>query len=203
MINAVPFELNREPQIVLGIVDGKELIAVDEAQTEDKGNGNPAASSIRHLQAQLITSGDYGPNVSVKRLVIFDYAKSTSVLEDVLTVTEAGGKTSTRGVLAEIGGLFLDSAAQSAKAWENDDIRSPQTAMQTPQPGSRISRQVSSPARPIEGNLQERPSSRAGTPTPASLTQSASSSSPVVVCPPWHFRPLLLVHIEGHPNFIC
>src|SRR5437868_4559557 len=51
MVDSFPFELNREPQVVLTVADGETLLASDDAQHGGNGSGSVAAS--KPLQSLL------------------------------------------------------------------------------------------------------------------------------------------------------
>jgi trafficking protein particle complex subunit 9 len=122
-VNSFPFELNREPQVVLALADGDTLVHDSENQHEGKNLGGDVAEST-NLQSLLLRLEDLKPHYRraiVHRLVVFDMTGQSQEDQDVIFVPplENSRMTTMRTVMCDIGALFLDGLHDLANALQD------------------------------------------------------------------------------------
>jgi hypothetical protein len=120
-VDSFPFEVNREPQVVLALADGETLLNDNSAQNDGSHLGGVAAST--RLQGLLERLGDrrlHYRRAIVHRLLIFDLTGQPQGERDIVFVPKPTESTVTsmKTVICDIGVLFLNALHDLANALE-------------------------------------------------------------------------------------
>jgi trafficking protein particle complex subunit 9 len=165
-VDSFPFELNKEPQVVLALADGETLLDDNSAQHEGSHVGGVAASTI--LQGLLERLGDrklHYRRAIVHQLLIFDLTGQAQKERDVMFVPKPTESqvTTMKTVICDIGVLFLNAMHDLANALEElPTIESPLLVTATgPQNGaqdlaSRARQRMSMPLSPSPNSTSGR-----------------------------------------------
>ncbi|KAI2791630.1 hypothetical protein POX_c04496 [Penicillium oxalicum] len=110
-----PFEMYREPLVVIAIADGKEL-----SETTDTALKYPAPQELDQLRGELETLKESHPRALVNQLLVFDYDGLDSITngpENVLWVPrpEVSKATTMKTVLCDVTSVLLSELDQFAK----------------------------------------------------------------------------------------
>ena len=135
-----PFELYREPLIVIAIADGQELgqdgDGVDEAS---EGASSPPPGNTRVVQEELgqLLAGledierQYHSAI-VHRILLFDYVQSAVIEQEKILLVpppEASRTTTIKTLMCDLTGMILAEMTTHAKTWQGlQSIDSPSTS---------------------------------------------------------------------------
>lgn len=119
-----PFDLYREPLVIVAIADGQELNDATFSKRSSSNGAGPtiAERNIRALYQELEDLRDTFPKALVYQTLIFDYENpdSISIPEEIVTVpSEAKSKRTTmKTVMCSISSLLLAELTTLAKSFE-------------------------------------------------------------------------------------
>lgn len=210
-----PFEIYREPLVVIAIADGTEL-----SPSSDSKAQYPTPGELDQLLEELNTAKERSPRALVNQLLVFDYdglEKLTNGPDNVLWVPrpEASKATTMKTVLCDITSVLLSELDEFAKTMQAiPTIESPRTSSWgpsrnpelRPRPVDRLLNRMTLPAQmpSVPNGISETPTGAdSGPQTPNSetattfdeitrsihLTRSYSGSkSPTVASPKEHSR---------------
>ncbi|KAI9371689.1 TRAPP II complex [Aspergillus egyptiacus] len=159
-----PFELFREPLVVLAIADGTEL----RGGTNDggiDGSNSPAPEGLDQLQQGLQLLKEKNPRALVHQLLIFDYdgvGKISNGPDNVLWIPppQASRPTTMKTVLCDITSLLLSEMDEFAKTIQSiPSIESPKASSWGPhrgpdlrrRPTDKLFQRMTMPAQPSTG----------------------------------------------------
>jgi hypothetical protein len=122
-VDSFPFELNREPQVVLVLADGDTLAHDSDHQHEGNHLGGGVAE-LTNLQSLLVRLDDlklHYRRAIVHRLLVFDMTGQSQEDRGVIFVPPPGNSrmASMRTVMCDIGALFLDGLHDLANALQD------------------------------------------------------------------------------------
>lgn len=174
-LNLSPFELYREPLVILALADGAELDHVSyrgHARRSLNGNGPPRAEhNMRELYQDLEDLRDRYPKALVHQLLLFDYIPKGNALtlpEGLVAVppVEQCKVTTMKTIMCDISSMLLAEMTTLAKSLQAlNTIDSPSN--------SQVSRQYNGSSWPtIQGEMLSRRNSQ------FSLPEDSRSSSP-------------------------
>lgn len=175
-----PFELFREPLVILTIADGTELAP---SSTEENKDKHPTPEGLDSLLEALELIKERNPRALVHQLLVFDHEgveKLTNGPDNVLWVPrpQASKATTMKTVLCDITSVLLSELDEFAKTIQNiPSIESPKSSSwgphrnpeQRPRAVDRLLHRMTSPA-------QTPPDPSAAPETP--LSSNASSPAP-------------------------
>ncbi|KAE8145019.1 TRAPP II complex [Aspergillus avenaceus] len=179
-----PFEIFREPLVVIAIADGAELKeSTDqdgvESTSEHNNQAPPTPAGLDQLRQELELVKERHPKALVHQLVIFDYKDVDKLLngpDDILWIPrpEASKATTMKTVLCDITALLLSELDDFARTMQSiPSIESPRASSWgphrgpdiRPRPTDRLFHRMTMPA--------QLPSNPSGTPeTPLSSNQN-------------------------------
>ncbi|KAJ5936504.1 hypothetical protein N7454_005139 [Penicillium verhagenii] len=209
-----PFEIYREPLVIIAIADGTEL-----SQSPESAKQHPTPEGLDQLMEELEATKERSPRALVNQLLIFDYdglEKLTNGPDNVLWVPrpESSKATTMKTVLCDITSVLLSELDEFAKTIQAiPTIDSPRTSSWgpsrnpelRPRPVDRLLHRMTLPAQ-MPPNLQgtpDTPLSDSGSQTPNSETATtfdeitrsihitrthSGSKSPSVASPKEHSR---------------
>lgn len=119
-VEAFPFEVNREPQILLAIADGRRLGQGNQGVSTDISEGvNNASSYLEWLQEQLHAAHNDYPRVLLSRLIVFESDKEdlSAQLQGMTFVPSPEKSTSStmKTTMCDIASLLLPIVHNLAK----------------------------------------------------------------------------------------
>ncbi|KAE8349044.1 TRAPP II complex [Aspergillus coremiiformis] len=183
-----PFEIYREPLVVISIADGAELsgdIAQNgqESTVEPKNEASPTPAGLDQLRQQVELTKERNPRALVHQLLVFDYKEIDKLVngpDDILWIPrpEASKATTMKTVLCDITSLLLSELDGFARTVQSiPSIESPRASSWGPHRGpdirpratDRLFHRMTMPAQ-----LPSNPNSTPETP----LSSSQSSPAP-------------------------
>lgn len=181
-LDLFPFEIFREPLVIIAIADGTELgksqNASEGGSATDRGDGKP--EGLDQLLEELEIVRESNPRALVHQLLIFDYEGQDTISNgpnDVLWVPrpQASKATTMKTVLCDITSLLLSELDEFAKTIQSiPSIESPKASSWgphrgpeiRPRPTDRLIHRMTLPS-------QFPPSPSGGSETPLSSNQSS------------------------------
>lgn len=174
-----PFEIYREPLVIIAIADGTEL-----PQSSGTNEKHPTPEGLDILLEELDAVKERNPRALVNQLLVFDYeglGKLTNGPDNVLWVPrpEASKATTMKTVLCDITSVLLGELDEFAKTIQSiPSIESPKASSWgphrnpelRPRPVDRLLSRMTLPA--------QLPSSPNGGPPETPLSSNASSPAP-------------------------
>lgn len=120
-----PFDLYREPMVIIAIADGSEIDNSPVLSKRQSGGGRTTAErNIRSLYQELEELRDQFPKALVHRLVVFDHVEhqdeSIPIPEGIVTVPpiQECKRTTMRTVMCDISSVLLAEMTALAKSFE-------------------------------------------------------------------------------------
>jgi hypothetical protein len=174
-----PFEIFREPLVIIAIADGREL-----SQSSGANAKHPTPQELDHLQEELDAVKERNPRALVNQLLVFDYEGLDSITngpENVLWVPrpEASKATTMKTVLCDITSILLSELDEFAKTIQNiPSIESPRASSWGPHRNPELR------PRPVDRLLNrmtlptQLPSTPNGAPPETPLRSNATSPAP-------------------------
>ncbi|KAL4782278.1 TRAPP II complex [Aspergillus varians] len=142
-----PFEIFREPLVVLAIADGAELSGgTDQTDLDSDIDKSPKPEGLGQLQQELELLKEKNPRALVHQLLIFDYdgvSKSSNGPDNVLWIPppQASKATTMKTVLCDITSLLLSEMDEFAKTIQSiPNIESPKASSWGPHRGPDLRR---------------------------------------------------------------
>ena len=131
-----PFEIHREPLVVIAVADGVELNGGNEQKIEEstfkgKNEASPTPAGLDQLRQELELLRERNPKALVHQLLIFDYEEVGKLLngpDDILWIPrpEASKATTMKTVLCDITSLLLSELDGFARTMQSiPSIESP------------------------------------------------------------------------------
>ncbi|KAJ5669222.1 TRAPP II complex [Penicillium macrosclerotiorum] len=174
-----PFEIHREPLVIIAIADGAELVTSPEMKEH-----HPTPEGLDELRDQLDAVKERNPRALVTQLLVFDYnglEKLTNGPDNVLWVPrpEASKATTMKTVLCDITSVLLSELDEFAKTIQAiPSIESPKASSWgphrnpelRPRPVDRLMNRMTLPA--------QFPSNSNGAATETPLSSNPSSPAP-------------------------
>ncbi|KAI5865544.1 Trs120-domain-containing protein [Durotheca rogersii] len=125
-LSLVPFELYREPLIIIAIADGQELdnVAFSKRQSVNGYAPTMVERNIRTLYQELESLRDAYPKILAHQVLIFDYAPpsdtSIPIPEGIKTIppVEHSKRTTIRTIMCDISSMLLAEMTTLAKSFE-------------------------------------------------------------------------------------
>ncbi|KAE8388838.1 TRAPP II complex [Aspergillus alliaceus] len=186
-LESFPFEIYREPMVIITIADGAELnggaVQNEEDQTvEAKNEASPTPAGLDQLRQEVELVKERNPRALVHQLLIFDYKgidKLSNGPDDILWIPrpEASKATTIKTVLCDITSLLLSELDGFARTMQSiPSLESPRASSWgphrgpdiRPRPTDRLFHRMTMPA--------QLPSNPNGTPE---TSLSSSQCSPV------------------------
>ncbi|PWY71544.1 hypercellular protein HypA [Aspergillus sclerotioniger CBS 115572] len=140
-----PFEIFREPLVIIAIADGAELSeSVKKDEPASAAEQPPTPGELEQLRQELETVKESNPRALVHQLLIFDYEgvnKLTNGPGDVLWIPrpQASKATTMKTVLCDITSVLLSELDEFAKAIQSiPSIESPRASSWGPHRGPDI-----------------------------------------------------------------
>lgn len=134
-VDSFPFELNREPQVVLALADGETLLHDNDAQHDDKSLGHIATlTSLHSLLKRFEDCKVHYRRAIVHQLLVFDLTRQAQGDQDVVFVPkpEESRVTTMKNIMCDIGVLFLNGMHKLANALQDHpSIESPSVTTPT------------------------------------------------------------------------
>ncbi|KAK3326267.1 TRAPP II complex [Apodospora peruviana] len=150
----VPFDLYREPLVLIAVADGTELGNAVFSKRHSGGR-TVAEANIRALDQELEELRDHYHRISVHRVLIFDYLPSKEnpipIPEGIVTIppAEHHKRTTMKTVMCDISSLVLAEMTTLAKAYEaRSFIDSPGQGMRAGDDATGLARRNSQYAMP-------------------------------------------------------
>jgi hypothetical protein len=174
-----PFEIYREPLVIIAIADGTEL-----SQSSGANAKHPTPQELDRLREELDAVRERNPRALVNQLLVFDYEGLDNITngpENVLWVPrpEASKATTMKTVLCDITSILLSELDEFAKTIQNiPSIESPRASSWgphrnpelRPRPVDRILNRMTLPA--------QMPSNPNGAPPETPLSSNGASPAP-------------------------
>lgn len=121
-----PFELYREPLVILAIADGSELNQLshkDETQSDEEYNVQERISQLRELDQQLEAIRDEYPKALAHQALVFDYKNSQTspeLPEGLVAVPspEESNITTIKTVMCDLSSVLLAEMTTMAKSFQ-------------------------------------------------------------------------------------
>src|SRR2546423_5293586 len=130
-VDSFPFELNREPQVVLALADGETLLLENNSQDDGKSPGDIAVStSLQSLLDRLEDRKLHYKRAIVHQLLVFDVSSQGQEDHNVIFVPSPAKShlTTIKTVICDIGALFLNAMHDLGTALQDlPTIESPST----------------------------------------------------------------------------
>jgi hypothetical protein len=177
-----PFELFREPLVVLAIADGSELPGgTDKNGIGSNTDQSPKPEGLGYLQQELELLKEKNPRALVHQLLVFDYDgvnKASNGPDNVLWIPppQASKATTMKTVLCDITSLLLSEMDEFAKTIQSiPTIESPKASSWGPHRGPDLRRRPTDKLfhrMTMPAQLPTDPSGTPGTP------EASSQSSP-------------------------
>ncbi|EHA24430.1 hypothetical protein ASPNIDRAFT_209988 [Aspergillus niger ATCC 1015] len=144
-LDLFPFEIYREPLVIIAIADGAELGEnVKKSEPASAADQPPTPGELEQLRQELETLKESNPRALVHQLLIFDYEgvnKLTNGPGDVLWIPrpQASKATTMKTVLCDITSLLLSELDEFAKTIQSiPSIESPKASSWGPHRGPDI-----------------------------------------------------------------
>ncbi|GKZ22657.1 hypothetical protein AbraIFM66951_002180 [Aspergillus brasiliensis] len=143
-LDLFPFEIYREPLVIIAIADGAELGENVKSESASAADQPPTPGELEQLKQELETLKESNPRALVHQLLIFDYEgvnKLTNGPEDVLWIPrpQASKATTMKTVLCDITSLLLSELDEFAKTIQSiPSIESPKASSWGPHRGPDI-----------------------------------------------------------------
>lgn len=144
-LDLFPFEIYREPLVIIAIADGAELGEnVKKSETASAADQPPTPGELEQLRQELETLKESNPRALVHQLLIFDYEgvnKLTNGPGDVSWIPrpQASKATTMKTVLCDITSLLLSELDEFAKTIQSiPSIESPKASSWGPHRGPDI-----------------------------------------------------------------
>ncbi|KNG81333.1 hypercellular protein HypA [Aspergillus nomiae NRRL 13137] len=185
-----PFEVHREPLVVIAVADGLELDGGNEQNSEEstvkaKNEASPTPAGLDQLRQELELLREKNPKALVHQLLIFDHEEVNKLLngpDDILWIPrpEASKATTMKTVLCDITSLLLSELDGFARTMQSiPSIESPKASSWgphrgpdiRPRPTDRLFHRMTMPAQlpsnPNGGTPETPLSSSQGSPIPS------------------------------------
>ncbi|KAL4872000.1 hypothetical protein BDV12DRAFT_4729 [Aspergillus spectabilis] len=180
-LDLYPFEIFREPLVILAIADGAELHGGTNRNGVESGNGkSPEPEGLDQLQQELGILKEKNPRALVHQLLIFDYdgvSKISNGPDSVLWIPspQASKATTMKTVLCDITSILLSEMDEFAKTIQSiPTIESPKASSWGPHRGPDLRRRPTDKLFHRMTMPAQLPASINGTPeTPQSTSQSS------------------------------
>src|SRR3569833_2175593 len=119
-----PFDLYREPLVILAVADGTEIIFVAFGKRHSGGGRSEEERNIRHLDQEIEELRDSYTKVLVHQLLIFDYVPAEDgpipIPDDIFTIPpiKASKRTTMKTVMCDVSKKLLAEMNTLAKSFE-------------------------------------------------------------------------------------